>query len=134
MLFRNVFVMFMDDIMFQKSDHVVCPINSGHKIPFTSVDKHVQKCCLKSGGYDENEQFLSEPNPSLSSLTLGSYWNFYHYSALMFIFLDTSAKIDVLNAARSGKPTFRTGLFFCVDDHTQFTKNILFRQNTFIKD
>lgn len=30
---------------------------------------------------------------------------------MFFIFLDTPTKINILNAARNGKPTFKTGLF-----------------------
>lgn len=72
--------------MFQKTDHIACPINSGHKIPLASVDKHVQKCCLKSSGYELNAEFLSEPNSSESSITLGIFF-IYNLKCFSEIFI-----------------------------------------------
>lgn len=57
--------------LLQKTDQIGCPINPGHKIPLQNIDKHVQKCCLKSSGYDLTTEYLSEPNVSLNSITIG---------------------------------------------------------------
>lgn len=63
---------------FQNTEKINCPINTKHRVPIEKIEKHVQKCCLLSSGYEIDEQFLSEPQtPSSSSILLGL--NFYKY-------------------------------------------------------
>lgn len=90
-----------------------CPINYTHKIPVQNVDKHVQKCCLKSSGYSVNAQFLSEPSSSQSSVSLGSLIFLLVIIFLIInqpLFTDNTKKIEILNAARMTKPMFKAGM------------------------
>ncbi|CAG9853789.1 unnamed protein product [Phyllotreta striolata] len=75
----------------ENAERIRCPLNANHRVPIEKIEKHVQKCCLQSAGYDCNEEFLSDPQaPSSSSITL-----------------DVPKKIDILNEARQLNPKFR---------------------------
>lgn len=66
-----------------------------------------------------NEEFLSEPSTSHSSISLGKYNEIiYSYFFINFIILDSAKKIEVLNAARAGKTSFKTGVFSLTESFT----------------
>lgn len=77
------------------------------------MDKHIQKCCLKSAGFNLDDNFLSEvPISKETSITLGIFSpTKFNTDLINLIILDTPTKIDLLNAARQKNPKFTAGLF-----------------------
>ncbi|KAF2892373.1 hypothetical protein ILUMI_13801 [Ignelater luminosus] len=76
-----------------KDTHLIkCSVNINHRIHSKNADEHVQKCQLRSEGYDLNEDFLSEPVDNTNSS----------------IFIDHDKKIEILSAAHTSIPDFRS--------------------------
>ncbi|KAG5896266.1 hypothetical protein JTB14_033563 [Gonioctena quinquepunctata] len=72
-------------------DKLNCPFNTGHRIQVEKIPKHVEICCLRSSGYDPEQNFLSEPQHDQKSS----------------ISIDNSKKIEILNEARNVNPKFK---------------------------
>ncbi|KAK9881193.1 hypothetical protein WA026_014541 [Henosepilachna vigintioctopunctata] len=73
--------------------YVTCPYNDAHKLLTDKIDDHIEKCKLKSAGYDLNEEFLSEPYPIVEDRKIK---------------IDALKKIEVLSHAITQTPYFQT--------------------------
>lgn len=40
---------------------LICPLDSGHRIPENNINKHLTKCSLLKNGYNNNDVFLPPP-------------------------------------------------------------------------
>ncbi|XP_045467280.1 U11/U12 small nuclear ribonucleoprotein 48 kDa protein-like [Harmonia axyridis] len=82
----------VDKIQEEQRLFVTCPYNDNHKVPAEKTDDHINKCKIKSAGYNLQEEFLSEPIKSEGGT----------------IEIGKDKKIDILCQAVSQKPFFQT--------------------------
>ncbi|XP_048517097.1 U11/U12 small nuclear ribonucleoprotein 48 kDa protein [Dendroctonus ponderosae] len=70
---------------------ILCPLNKNHLIPQQTLKKHLEKCSLRSAGYEGNEDFLSEP-PS---------------SKKCCVKISNAKKAEIIGASRVNRSEFR---------------------------
>lgn len=55
------------NVCLQTENYVVCPFNPGHRLPESSLQKHIEACRWKEEGYDKSDVELSEPTLSIDN-------------------------------------------------------------------